>query len=69
MSEAIDPRVAFAETCRSRARMSVFPFRRDQLHVLASLFEYEAGLVQRSREHIADSIKLIARTEAMLRRR
>jgi hypothetical protein len=31
--------------------------------------DFEAELVQRSREHIADSRKLIARTEALLRRR
>ena len=69
MSEAIDPRVAFAETCRSRARTTVFSFRRDQLYVLARSSDYEAELVQQSRKCIADSIIMVAHTEFLLRRR
>ena len=55
MSAESDRRTAFAETCRSRASLSISPFPRDHLRALAQLSEYEAELLQQSVKRIADS--------------
>jgi hypothetical protein len=64
-----DRRIAFAETCRSRAAMSCSPFRRQHLLVLANLCEQEAELVQQSYDRITESKGLIVRSEILLHRR
>jgi hypothetical protein len=64
-----DRRIAFAETCRSRAAMSCSPFRREHLLILANLSEHEAELVQQSYDRIAESKGLIVRSEILLHRR
>ena len=69
MSPESDPRTAFAGACRSQASTSISPFRRDHLQALARLSDCEAQLVQQSFIRIADSRKLIAQAEALLRRR
>jgi len=69
MSAQIDRRVAFAETCRSRAADTCSPFRRDHLLILASLSEHEAGLVQLSYDCVMESRDLIAHADILLHRR
>ena len=64
-----DRRIAFAETCRSRAGMSCSPFRREHLLILANLSEHEAELVQESYDLVAESRGLIVRAEILLHRR
>jgi hypothetical protein len=69
MSAQIDRRMVFAETCRSRAADTCFPFRRDHLLILASLSEREAGLVQLSCDCVMESRDLIAHANILLHRR
>jgi len=69
MCAGSDRRIAFAETCRSRAAMSCSPFRREHLLILANLSEHEAELVQESYDRVAESRGLIVRAEILLHRR
>jgi hypothetical protein len=64
-----DGRIPLAETLRSRAAVSCFPFRRDQLTTLARLSEQEAKLKRLSYDCILQSKDLIGRAEILLRRR
>jgi hypothetical protein len=59
-------RIAFAQTCRSRAAMSCSPFRREHLLIIANLSEHEAELVQQSYDRITESKGLIACAEFLL---
>src|SRR5215472_976269 len=69
MSAQTNRRLVFAETCRSRAAEICSPFRRKHLLVIAGLSDYEAELVMRSDERIAETNDLIARVEILLHRR
>lgn len=64
-----DTRIVFAETFRSRAVETRFPFQRDHLLHIARLSEKEAELVRRSYKCIAQSKSLIARAKILLRHR
>jgi hypothetical protein len=44
MSAESNRRTVFAVTCRSRASLSISPFRRDHLRALAQLSDFEAEL-------------------------
>ena len=64
-----DGRIPLAETLRSPAAVTSFPFRRDQLTALARLSDKDTELKRLSYDCIAQSKNLIARTEILLRRR
>ncbi len=68
MSAQGERRAAFAETCRLRAAHAFFPFWRKSLLVFAQLSQREATLMERSRDYIDESKKLIARADVLLRR-
>ncbi len=69
MIARIERRLAFAETCRSHAAKTSFPFQRDILLEIARLSEQEAELVRLSRDCIAQRKNLIAQAEILLRQR